>query len=83
MDNLKKCELYVYPSWREQVQGRMIWCGWISIAAEDLNEDLEVAEQKRKGELKQRRQATKQEQTQNGWGYSEQGCHFIGWNKAG
>ena len=81
VDDLKKCELY--SSWREEVQDRHIWRGWISTSAEDLNEELKAAEQRKKDELKQRREATKQEQNQNGWGCSEQGCHFVGRTKAG
>ena len=37
-----------------------------------MNEELEVAEQRKKDELKQRKEATKQEQTQNGWECSGQ-----------
>ena len=81
VDDLKKCELY--SSWREEVQDRKIWCVWISTAAEDLNEELEAAEQRKKDKLKQRREATKQQQNQNGWGCSEQGCRFVGRTKAG
>ena len=49
----------------------------------DLNEELKVAEQRKKDELKQRRKATKQEPTQNGWGCSEQGCQYVSQNKVG
>ena len=52
-NDLKKLELY--PSWCEEVQDRHIWRGWINAAAEDLNEEMEVAERKNKDELKQRR----------------------------
>ena len=46
-----------------------------------MNEELEAAEQRKKDELKQRREATKQQQNQNGWGCSEQGCYFVGRTK--
>ena len=81
VDDLKKCELY--PNWYEQVQDCRTWCGWIWASAEELNEEMEAAERRKKNELKQRRVATSQEQTWSGWGCSEHGCCFVGWNRAG
>ena len=51
--DLKKCELCT--NWREEAQNRSIWRGWIKAAAEDVNEEMEIAEQSKKDELKQRR----------------------------
>ena len=80
VDYLKKCGLY--SCWREEVQDHKVWHGWISTAAEDLNKELEAAEKRKKDEPNQRREATKQEQNQNGWGCSKQGSHFVGTTKA-
>ena len=55
----------------------------INAAGEDLNEEMKVAERGKKDELKQKREAAAQEQTQSSWKCSEQGCHFAGWSKAG
>ena len=75
------CELY--PNWREEAQDRSIWRGWIKAAAEDVNEEMEIAEQSKKDELKERREAVNQEQTRSDWRCSEQGCQFVGRNYAG
>ena len=48
MNDLKKYELYPNSNWREQVQDRSIWRGWIDAAAEDLNEEMEVTERTRR-----------------------------------
>ena len=42
-----------------------------------------ITEQSKKDELKQRREAVNQEQTLRGRRCSEQGCLFVGSNKAG
>ena len=81
VNDLKKCELY--PNWREQAQVRRSWRGWIWASAEELNEEMEAAERRKKDELKQRKEATSLEQTQNGWECNEHGCHFVGRSKAG
>ena len=73
---LNKCELYT--NWREEAQDRSIWRGWIKAAAEDMNEEMEIAKLRRKDELKQRREDVNQEQTRNDWRCSEQGCQFVG-----
>ena len=73
----------MYPNCCGQVQGRNIWRGWIKAAAEDVNEEMEITEQIKKDELKQRREAVNQEQTLSDWRCSEQGCHFVGSDKAG
>ena len=70
--DLNKCE--VYPNWHEQAQDNGIWHGWIKAAAEDVNKEMEIAEQSKKDELKQRREAVNQEQTLSDWRCSEQGC---------
>ena len=57
--DLKKCELYT--NWREEAQDHSIWRGWIKAAAEDVNEEVEIAEQSKKDELKQRREDVNQE----------------------
>ena len=44
--DLKNCELYT--NWREEAQDRSTWWGWIKAAAEDANEELEIAEQSKK-----------------------------------
>ena len=74
--DLKKCEMY--PNWSEQAQDRSIWHCWIEAANEDVNEEMEITKQSKKDELKQRGEAVNQEQTL----CSEQGCHFVGSNKA-
>ena len=79
--DLEKCEMYC--SWCEQVHDRSMWRGWIKAAAEDVNEKMEIAEQSKKDELKQRREAVNQEQILSDWRCSEKGCHYIGSNKAG
>ena len=80
--DLKKCELH--PDWHEQVQDRSSWHGCVNAAAEDVNEGMEDAEQSKKDELKQRREAASQEQAQSGWRTcSEHGCCFVGRSKAG
>ena len=77
--DLKKCEMY--PNWREQAQDRSICRCWIKAANEDVNGEMEITEQSKKDELKQRGEAVNQEQTLSGWRCSEQGCHFVGSNK--
>ena len=53
---------------------RMCVCAHVCVCVcEDLNEELEAAEQRKKDELKQRREATKQQQNQNGWGAVSRG----------
>ena len=74
--DLMKCEMY--PNWREQVQDHSIWRDWIKAVAEDVNEEMEIEEQSKKDELKQRRAAVNQEQTLSHWRCSEQGCHCAG-----
>ena len=81
MCDLKKCD--VYSNWREQAQDRSTWRGWINAAAADVNEELEIKEQSKEDELKQRKEAACHEQTQSGWGCSELGCQFFGRSKAG
>ena len=61
---MKKCELY--PNWHEEAQDRSIWRGWITEAAEDVSEEMEITEQRKKDERKQRREAVNQEQTLHG-----------------
>ena len=46
---LKKSELC--PNWCEEAQDRSIWRGWIKAAAEDVNEEMEIAKQSKKDEL--------------------------------
>ena len=55
--NLKKRELC--PNWREEVQDRNIWRGWIKAAAEDVNEEMEITEQSKKDQLREGRLSTK------------------------
>ena len=81
MNDLKKCELY--PNWREVVQDHSIWRGWIEAAAEDLDKAMEVAERRKKNELKQRREPASQEESQSSWKCNEQGCHFAGQSNTG
>ena len=52
-------------------------------AVEDVNEEMEAAERRKKDELKQRRVGAGQEQTQSSWRCSKQGCHFTGQSKVG
>ena len=70
-------------NWCKQAQDHSTWHEWINAAAEDVNEEMEAAEQRKKDELKQRKKRGSQEQAQSGWKCTEQGCHFAGWNKAG
>ena len=53
-----KCEMY--PNWREQVQDHSIWHGWIKAVAESVDEEMEIEEQSKKDELKQKREAVNQ-----------------------
>ena len=46
-----------------------------------MNEEMEVAETRKKEELKQWREAAGQEQTQSSWKRSKHVCHFAGWSK--
>ena len=71
------------PNWREEAQDRSIWLDWIKAAAENENEELEITEQSKKDELKQRTEAVNKKQTQSDWRCSEQGCQFVGRNYAG
>ena len=50
---------------------------------EDVNEEMQITEQSKKDELKQRREAVNQEQTRSDWRCSEQGSQFLGRNYAG
>ena len=81
VEDLKKCELDT--NWREQAQDRSTWRGWVNAAAEDVNEEMEAKEQRKKDGLKQRRENTSQELTQIIWKCIEHGCGFVGQSKAG
>ena len=53
--DLKKCEMSL--NWCKLAQNCSIWRGWTKPAAEDVNEEMEIVEQSKKHELKQRREA--------------------------
>ena len=54
----------MYPYWSKQAQNCSTWRGWIYASAEKVNEEMEVAEQNKKTEHKQRREASNQEMHQ-------------------
>ena len=62
----KECEMY--PSWDEEEQDTA--CnrrGWIKATSKDVNKEMEVTEQSKKDELKQRMEAVNQEKTPIDW----------------
>ena len=63
--DLKKCEMSF--NWCEQAQDCSIWRGWTKPAAEDVNEEMEITEQSKKDELKQRREAVRQPGADTEW----------------
>ena len=46
--DLKMCEMYIYPNWREQVQDCSIWRGWIKEATEDVNKQMKTTDKSEK-----------------------------------
>jgi hypothetical protein len=79
-DDLKKCDLLA--DWRDVASQREAWKGVVKIAANKLNQQLELSEKEKKDQLKKRREAGVQSASY-AMSCDEPGCSFTSISNAG
>ena len=79
-DDLKKCDLLA--DWRDVASQREAWRGVVKMAANELNQQLELSEKEKKDQLKKRREAGVQSASY-AVSCNEPGCSFTSISNAG
>ena len=79
-NDLQRC--YLLTDWRQTASQREAWRGVVKLAADELNQELEDAEKKKKDQQKQRREEGIQPNSPL-YACDVQWCPFVSLSKAG